>query len=157
MSDIKTKKDFDLTAKSMFSTEEEVFSSSSVAAFLAKSDVPASHKKAADNYRIIKKVFQFQAVMSRISASEKALLDKYDFSPMEFTTAKQMSQELACLQKWAHGTDLQLRADEEKIFDIRVKELKYISASRYSCISNEIYKGYVVFEKYLKEISRFRD
>jgi hypothetical protein len=157
MSDITAKKDFDLTARSMFSTEDEVFSSSSIAAFLAKNDVPVSHKKAADNYRIIKKVFQFQAIRSRISAAEKALLDKYDFSPMEFTTAKQMSEELALMQKWAASTDLQLRADEEQIFDIRVKELKYITASRYACISNEIYKGYLVFENYLKEISRFRD
>jgi hypothetical protein len=157
MSDITTKRDFDLTQKSMFSTDEEVFSSSSVAAFLAKSDVPASHRKAADSYRIIKKVFQFQAVMSRISVAEKALLDKYDFSTMEFTTGKQMAEELSLLQKWANAQDLQKREDAQQIFDIRVKELKYISASRYSVISNEIYKGYVVFEKYLKEISRFRD
>ncbi len=157
MSDTTTKKEFDLTQKSMFSTEDEVFSSSSVAAFLARNDVPVSHKKAADSYRIIKKVFQFQAVMSRVSITEKTLLDKYDFNTMEFTTAKQMAQELALLQKWAHDEDLALRDDASKIFDIRIKELKYICASRYACISNEIYQGYVVFEKYLKEISRFRD
>ncbi len=155
--DITTKTDFDLTAKSLLSTDEEGFSSSSVAAFLAKSDVPVSHKKAADGYRLIKKVFKFQAVVGRVSVQEKALLDKYDFSAMEFTTAKQMSQELALMQKWAASEDLQLKADEEAIFDIRVKELKNITASRYASISNEIYKGYVVFENYLKEISRFRD
>jgi hypothetical protein len=155
--DINVKKDFDLTSKSMFSTEDDVFPTSSVAALLAKNAVPVSHKKSADNYRVIKKVFKFQAVVTRLSTAEKALLDKYDFAKMEFTTAKQMADELSLLQKWAYDENLDLRAESQQIFDIRLKELKNLSASRYAHISNEIYKGYMVFENYLKEISRFRD
>lgn len=66
---------------------------------------------------------------------------------------KQMYEELALLQKWA--VDPKLKDDAEKLLEIRVKELKYLDASRYASISNEIYNGYLALEHYLQEISRF--
>ncbi|MDR1169040.1 MAG: hypothetical protein LBK53_09180 [Heliobacteriaceae bacterium] len=154
---IETKSKFDLTSKSTFSTDDDVFTSRSIAAFLAKSHVPVSHRRIADNYLIIKKIFKFQAVLSRISNVEKALLGKYGFNTLEFTTVKRMYDELALLQKWAASPDVRLKTDADEIVEIRVKELKFITANRYTSISNEIYKGYVVFENYLKEISKFYD
>lgn len=147
------KSDFDLTSKSTFSNENDVFTSRSYAALLARNIVPPSHRKIADNYVIIKKVFKFQAVMSRISNVEKALLSKYDFNTLEYTTMKQMYEELELLQKWA--SDSNLKSDAEKILEIRVKELKYLDASHYASVSNEIYNGYMALEHYLQEISRF--
>lgn len=147
------KSDFDLTSKSTFSNENDVFTSRSYAALLARNIVPPSHRKIADNYVIIKKVFKFQAVMSRISNVEKALLSKYDFNTLEYTTMKQMYEELELLQKWA--SDSNLKEDAEKILEIRVKELKYLDASHYASVSNEIYNGYMALEHYLQEISRF--
>ena len=97
---IEKKSNFDLTSRSAFSNNEEVFTSRSYAALLAKNTIPYFHKKVADNYIIIKKVFKFQAVMPRISNVEKALLAKYDFNTLEYTTVKQMYEELALLQKW---------------------------------------------------------
>ena len=120
---------------------------------MARNSIPYYHRKLADNYVIIKKVFKFQAVMSRISNVEKALLKKYDFNTLEFTTMKQMYEELALLQKWA--TDEKLKDDEEKLLEIRVKELKFLDASRYATVTNEIYNGYMALEHYLQEISRF--
>lgn len=149
------KSNFDLTSKSTFSRDDEVFTSRSFAALLAKNNVPASHKKIANNYIIVKKIFKFQAVMSRISNAEKALLSKYDFNTLEFTTAKQMYEELGLLQKWA--LDPKLSADADTIIEIRTKELKFIIASSYATISNEIYKGYTALESYFEEISKFRD
>lgn len=149
---IDKKSNFDLTSKSSFSNDTDVFTSRSYAALLAKNTVPPKHKRLADNYAIIKKVFKFQAVMSRISNSEKVLLQKYDFNTLEFTTMKQMFEEIALLQKWSN--DEKLKEDAEKIFDIRVKELKFLDASRYATISNEIYNGYLALEHYLLEISR---
>ena len=94
--------------------------------------------------------------MSRISNVEKSLLEKYDFNTLEFTTMKQMYDELALLQKWSNSEDENLRNDSDSILLIRVKELKFLEASRYASISNEIYNGYLALEQYLKEISKFQ-
>lgn len=51
------KSNFDLTSRSAFSNNEEVFTSRSYAALLAKNTIPYFHKKVADNYIIIKKSF----------------------------------------------------------------------------------------------------
>ena len=153
---VEKKSDFDLTSKSAFSNENETFTSRSFAALLAKNNVPASHKRIADNYMIIKKIFKFQACMSRISNIEKALLEKYDFNILEFTTTKQMYDELVLLQKWSSSEDKALRDTADNILLIRVKELKFLEASRYASISNEIYNGYIALEQYLREISKFQ-
>ena len=152
---IDNKSNFDLSTKSTFSSENDTFTSRSFAALLAKNGVPSSHKRIADNYLIIKKVFKFQACMSRISNVEKSLLEKYDFNILEFTTMKQMYDELGLLQKWSMSEDANLRDMSDNILLIRVKELKFLEASRYASISNEIYNGYKALDQYLKEISKF--
>ena len=153
---IDNKSDFDITSKSAFSSENDTFTSCSFAALLAKNNVPVSHKNIADNYIIIKKVFKFQACLSRISNVEKAMLKKYDFNTLEFTTMKQMYDELALLQKWSASDDISLCETAENILQIRVKELKFLEASSYATISNEIYNGYKALDQYLKEISKFQ-
>ncbi len=147
---------FDLTSKSTFSNDNDSFTSKSFAALVAKNNVPNSHKQIADNYLIIKKVFKFQACMSRISNVEKALLEKYEFNTLECTTAKQMYYELALLQKWSFVGDEELKSDSDAILQIRVKELKYLEACRYAQISDEMHDGYKALEQYLREISKFR-
>lgn len=154
---IEKKSNFDLTARSAFSNEEEVFTSRSYAALLAKNTIPYSHRKLADNYVIVKKVFKFQAVMPRITNTEKALLAKYDFNTLEYTTVKQMYEELSLLQKWAVAADETLKKDSDEILEIRTKELKFIVATSYANISNEIYKGYLALENYFMEISKYND
>lgn len=154
---IEKKSNFDLTSRSAFSNNEEVFTSRSYAALLAKNTIPYFHKKVADNYVIIKKVFKFQAVMPRISNVEKALLAKYDFNTLEYTTVKQMYEELALLQKWSMSQDEELKKESDAILEIRTKELKFIVATSYANISNEIYKGYLALENYFIEISKYND
>ena len=142
---------------SAFSNNEEIFTSRSYAALLAKNTIPYFHRKIADNYVIIKKVFKFQAVMSRITNVEKSLLAKYDFNTLEYTTVKQMYEELSLLQRWSISPDENLRKDSDAILEIRTKELKYIVATSYASISNEIYKGYLALENYFIEISKYND
>lgn len=154
---IEKKSKFDLTSRSAFSREEEVFTSRSYAALLAKNIIPYSHKKLADNYIIVKRIFKFQAVMPRITNAEKALLAKYDFNTLEFTTVKQMYEELALLQKWSMSNNPDLKQDSDAILEIRTKELKFIVATSYASISNEIYKGYLALENYFIEISKYND
>ncbi len=150
------KSNFDLTSKSAFSKDDDSFTSRSYAALLAKNAIPYSHRKVADNYTIIKRVFKFQAVSSRITNTEKALLAKYDFNILEYTTVKQMYEELALLQKWSSSQDVKLKHDADEILEIRARELKYIDANRYANISNEIYKGYIALEHYFEEISKYK-
>lgn len=47
--------------------------------------------------------------MPRITNAEKTLLAKYDFNTLEFTTVKQMYEELALLQKWSMSGDENLK------------------------------------------------
>ena len=154
---IEKKSGFDLTSKSVLSNQEDSFTSRSHAALLAKNFIPYSHKRVANNYIVIKRIYKFQAVQSRITQSEKELLLKYDFNTLEFTTAKQMYEELALLQKWSSSANLQLKADADKIIEIRAKELKFIDANCYATITNEIYKGYVALSHYFEEISKFKN
>ena len=95
---IDKKSGFDLTSRSALSNQEDTFTSRSHAALLAQNVIPYSHKRVADNYIVIKRIYKFQAVQSRISQTEKELLLKYDFNTLEYTTAKQMYEELSLLQ-----------------------------------------------------------
>ena len=142
-------------AQSAFSSEDDAFTALSTSALLAKSSVPYSHRRIADNYVIIKRIYRFQAVQSRISNAEIQLLKKYDFNTLEFSTIKQINEELSYLKKWATSNNELLRKDADMLLQVRCKELKYIVASRYATITNEIYNGYKALERYFEEISKF--
>ena len=141
--------------QSTFSRDEDSFTALSTSALLAKSAVPYSHRRIADNYVIIKRVYRFQAVQSRITNAEIQLLKKYDFNTLEYSTIKQVNEELSYLKKWSTSGNEQLRKDADMLLQIRCKELKYIVASRYSTVTSEIYKGYQALERYFEEISKF--
>ena len=141
--------------QSTFSRDDDAFTALSTSALLAKSSVPYSHRRIADNYVIIKKIYRFQAVQSRITNSELQLLKKYDFNTLEFSTIKQINEELSYLKKWSTSSNEQLRKDADTLLQIRCKELKYIVASRYSTITDEIHNGYKALERYFEEISKF--
>ena len=140
-------------AQSTFSSEDDAFTALSTSALLAKSAVPYSHRRVADNYVIIKRIYRFQAVQSRISNSERQLLQKYDFNTLEFSTIKQINEELAYLKKWATSSNELLRKDADNLLQIRCKELKFLVASRYATITDELYNGYKALERYFEEIS----
>ena len=141
--------------QSALSNDDDIFTALSTSALLAKSSVPYSHRRIADNYVIIKRVYHFQAVQSRITNAEIQLLRKYDFNTLEFSTIKQVNDELAYLKKWSTSSNELLRKDADQILQIRCKELKFIVASRYANVTNEIYNGYKALEKYFEEITKF--
>lgn len=144
-----------LTNISALSDENDKFSSLSMSSMLARSGVPLSHVMAADNYMVIKKIYGNPVVKSRITNKEKALLGKYDFNQLEYTTIKQINEELDLLKKWSMSLDENLKSDADKIIEIRLKELKYLAACRYTIITNEIYNGYMALEKYFEDISKY--
>ncbi len=141
--------------QSTLSRDEDSFTALSTSALLARSAVPYSHRRIADNYVIIKRIYRFQAVQTRITNQEIQLLKKYDFNTLEYSTIKQVNEELSYLKKWSTSGNELLRKDADAILQIRSKELKYIIASRYSTVTNEIYNGYKALEKYFEEITKF--
>ena len=144
-----------LTKMSSLSDDNDKFSSLSTSSMLARANVPISHSIAADNYMVIKKIYGTPVVKSRITNKEKALLGKYDFNQLEYTTIKQINEELDLLKKWSFSLDENLKNDADKIIEIRLKELKYLAACRYTLITNEIYNGYMALEKYFEDISKY--
>lgn len=144
-----------IIVQSSFSSQDDTFTSLSTTALLAKNSVPSSHKRVADNYVIIKRIYKFQVVQSRITNQEIALLKKYDFNTLEFSTIKQINEELSYLKKWAASSNELLSNDADEIIQIRAKELKFIASSRYSTLSNEVHDGYKALERYFEEITKF--
>ncbi len=135
--------------------DEDKFSSLSTSAMLARGGVPESHRRVADNYMVIKKVYGAPVVQPRITNQERALLAKYDFNPLEYSTIKQINEELSFLKRWSSSLEKNLKQDSDDIIQIRVKELKFIVASRYINFDSEIYGGYKAIERYLEEISKY--
>ncbi|OGH98965.1 MAG: hypothetical protein A2039_09900 [Candidatus Melainabacteria bacterium GWA2_34_9] len=116
--------------------------------------VPESHRRVADSFMIIKKVFGYPVVQSKIIDEEKALLVKYDFNPLELSTTKQIEDELVFLKRWSYSRNRELQDAADQIIQIRAKELKYLIATRY-VNTNKNYNGYQVLEKYFEEISKY--
>jgi len=122
---------------------------------LARSEVPESHRRQADAYMILKTHYGLPVVNASINLDEKKFLARYDFNPLEYSTVKQINDELNVMHKWHETADKELIAASDTILAIRVKELKSIIASKYVKISNEIYNGYKALERYLEEISKY--
>ena len=127
----------------------------STSSMLARTEVPVSHKRVADNYMVIKKIYGFSAINGRISISEKALLAKYDFNELESSTIKQINEELSLLKKWSISMDENLRKEADEIISIRSKELKFLNANKYTKTSNELYNGFLAIEKYFESVSKY--
>ena len=122
---------------------------------LAKGEVPVSHRRIADSYVVIKKIYGTPVVQSRITNAEKKLLAKYDFNPLEFSTIKQVNEELSYLKRWSMSLEKNLKKESDELLQIRAKELKFLAASRYVSVTSEIYQGYKAIERYFEEISKY--
>lgn len=122
---------------------------------LARSEVPESHRRQADSYMILKTHYGMPVVNPAINLDEKKFLAKFDFNPLEYSTIKQINDELMVMQGWNESANKELISASDKIMSIRIKELKSIIASKYVKISNEIYNGYKALERYLEEISKY--
>lgn len=122
---------------------------------LAKTAVPYSHKRVADNFVVIKRMYKFHTVKAAVALSEYDLLKKYNMEPLENTTIQRANSELEFLKNASVSNNIDLKQDADKIIVIRAKELKNITASAYSNISSEMFNGYKAIEKYFEEITKF--
>lgn len=138
---------------SLFDTEKE--DSMGLSTLVERSSVPISHKRIADGYMFIKKMYGSFMVNSNITNEERNLLAKFDFAPLEYSTKNQIEEEINFLKKWSASQDEEMAKSADKILEIRVKELKNIVSNRYVFVSNEIYQGFKTLEHYLEKISKY--
>lgn len=135
--------------------KEDLCSDLDTSALLAKSYVPYSHRRIADNYVILRRICPFQVVQPRISKVEESLLMKYQFKTLEHTTITRANEEISLLKEWATSTDDTLRLESEELLSIRVKELKFILSDNYAIKSDEMNKGYKSIETYLTSVTKY--
>ncbi len=134
---------------------EDLCTDLEVSSLLAKTSVPYSHRRVANNFVLLRKICSFQVVQPRITKTEENLLSKYFFVTLENTTISKMNREIVQLKDWATSTDDKLRNDSFSILEIRVKELKFILSNNYTLNSNEMYKGYKALDAYLTSITKY--
>ncbi len=133
---------------------EEYYSNINTAVALAKSQVPIKQKSLASNYVLIKKIFGSSAASIPITNADRATLSRHGFLPLENTSISQINRQLEQLKAWANGGDILLAAYANELFEIRIKELKYLRLTVSSGRSVEFQKGYLALEKYVEYIAK---
>ena len=126
----------------------------SLETLIARSEIPYTHKLIAQNYMVIKRIYGASSVPQPITAQEIAYLKENDFDTIENVTAEKMKDELNMLRQLATSDIEEVRNKSDKLFAIRVKELKYLYASNYFPPVGEIYNGWQFLEKYIEYIAK---
>ena len=111
----------DMTSTATKQVKTNAFSNSAI---LARSKAPESHRRAADSFMIIRKVFGHPVINYIISEEEKDFLAKYAFTQLKYTTFNQIKEELALLRRWSYTEEKELNEASDRIINVRVKELK---------------------------------
>jgi hypothetical protein len=124
-------------------------------AVVSRRDVPESHRRVADNFMILKKIFGQPVVHSRISPEEKEILANYDLKPLEKSTFKEIEEELNVLKKWGNFGNPELQKASDKIMFIRAKELKQLIATKFVTIESEELNGHRALERYFDNITKY--
>ena len=125
----------------------------SMSSLIARGQIPMKQRQLATNYMVIKRIFGFSAVHSRITNAERAILKKYGFDVLENSTISQINHQLEQLKIWSNSGDAFVKAYADEIFEIRIKELKFLRASNYSTAVGEFYDGYMALERYIEYIA----
>ena len=125
----------------------------SMSSLIARGQIPQKHRQLAGNYMVIKRIFGFSAVHSRITNYERSILKKYGFDVLENSTISQINHQLEQLKRWSNSNDAYVKAYADEIFEIRIKELKYLRASNYSTAVGEFYDGYKALERYIEYVA----
>ncbi len=77
-------------------------------------------------------------------------LKNIGFFPLEATTDKKMFEELEKLIEWSNSDDIKMQKTSDEIFNIRVKELKYLMANTSPTTRLEFEAGYFVLERFIE-------
>ena len=132
----------------------DYYANINTAVALGKTQVPIKHKQLASNYVLIKKIFGSCAAVIPITNADRAVLTRHGFMQLENTTISQMNRQLEQLKSWSNSGDILLGAYANELFEIRIKELKFLRLTTTSARSVEFQDGYQALEKYIEYIAR---
>ena len=132
---------------------DEFYSDINTSVVLAKSKVPLKHKQLAANYILIKRIFGACVASIPITSANRAVLTRHGFQLLENTTISQMNRQIEQLKNWSNGGDILLSAYANELFEIRIKELKYMRTTLSSGRLTEFEDGYLALEKYIEYIA----
>lgn len=125
----------------------------SLSGLFLRSKIPSSQKSLANNYVTIKKIFSYTVVQPKVTNVEYNRLKEKGFCPLESTNEEKMYDELMKIIDWANSSEKAMIKLSDEIFQIRVKELKYIFANVSSARLYELDGGYKILDKYLEFIA----
>jgi len=136
------------------SNSNEYYANINTSVALGKIHVPMKHKQLASNYVLIKKIFGYCAASIPITNADRATLARHGFMPLEHSTIAQINRQIEQLKNWANSGDILLSTYANELFEIRIKELKYIRLTVSSGRSIEFQEGFKALEKYIEYIAR---
>ncbi|MBE7708467.1 MAG: hypothetical protein E7Z88_07160 [Cyanobacteria bacterium SIG27] len=151
---------FNSSNSSYLGTNNKTFKSNdyyaniNTAVALGRTQVPIKHKQLASNYVLIKKIFGSCAAVIPITNADRAVLSRHGFMQLENTTISQMNRQIEQLKSWSNSGDILLGAYANELFEIRIKELKYLRLTSTSNRIIEFQDGYQALEKYIEYIAR---
>ncbi len=151
---------FNSSNSSYLGTNNKTFKSNdyyaniNTAVALGRTQVPIKHKQLASNYVLIKKIFGSCAAVIPITNADRAVLSRHGFMQLENTTISQMNRQIEQLKSWSNSGDILLGAYANELFEIRIKELKYLRLTSTSSRIIEFQDGYQALEKYIEYIAR---
>ena len=140
------------TAKSSVN-DDEYYSNINTSVSLARIRVPLKQKQLAANYILIKKIFGNCTAAIPVTNSDRATLFRHGYMPLEYTTISQANRQLEQMKNWANGGDILLATYSNELFEIRIKELKYLTLTINSRRNIEFEDGYKAYEKYVEYIA----
>ena len=132
----------------------DYYSTLNTSLVLAKTQVPIKHKQLASNYVLIKKIFGSCAATIPITNADKATLARHGFLPLESSSISQINRQIEQLKNWANSGDILLATYANELFEVRIKELKYLRLTFVTERKIEFNDGYKALEKYVEYIAR---
>jgi len=131
----------------------DIYSNINTAVVLGKTHVPIKHKQLASNYVLIKKIFGHSAAPIPITNADRAILARNGFLTLENSSINAVNRQIEQMKNWANGGDILLSTYAHELFEIRIKELKYLRLTTTSGRNSEFKDGWRAFEKYVEYIA----
>lgn len=125
----------------------------SLSGLFLRSKVSSYQKSLANNYITIRKIFSYTVVQPKVTNVEYNKLREINFAPVEYTAPETMYEELMLIVDWSNSKDYYTRKFADEVFEIRVRELKYLLANTSNVKLMELNGGYRVLERYLEFIA----
>ena len=132
---------------------DDFYSNLNTSVVLGKTKVPMKHKQLAGNYMLIKRIFGSCIASIPITSADRTTLTRHGFQQLENTSISQMNRQIEQLKNWSNSGDILLAAYANELFEIRIKELKYMRLTLSSGRISEFEEGYKALEKYIEYIA----